>query len=116
MFQNKHLAGCTPLTPCKNCREVAEWRERLAAAPKRISAARKAALGRSSRSAEEGEEITRLGKNPRTLAVLKAAGYETYESLEGASRAELAELKFFGEPGVALLQKALKKRGINLSD
>ena len=84
---------------------------------RRASAAPKTRARAGKRRSQKGDEpLSSLGIRGRAIGALVKAGYSTFASLDGVSRAKLLKIPGVGEGILVSVGKALTKRGMALTD
>ncbi|KND52031.1 MAG: hypothetical protein ABA06_02080 [Parcubacteria bacterium C7867-001] len=73
--------------------------------------------GRPPKQTSEGrEEFKELKLQHRSVNALHAAGYSSYEKLNGVSKKKLGEVRWLGANAIPRIVKVLAKRGMALKD
>lgn len=73
--------------------------------------------GRPPKQTSEGrEDFKELSLQHRSVNALHAAGYSSYEKLNGASKKKLLKVRWLGANAIPRIEKALKKRDMALRD
>ncbi len=83
---------------------------------RRASVAPKKRVRAKKRRQNDNEPLSSLGIRGRAIGALAKAGYSTFASLDGVSRAKLLSIPGVGEGILVSVGKALTKRGMAFAD